>query len=255
MRALRLAVLISGARHPLTQRPQRSDRDARALELALRQDHQEMTVIHAGSASEPFLPLYLGMGVPFIEVVPCPDTHDPFDALLFRLAALQPDIILCGALGSKPSSQGLLPYRLAHHLNLPIAEQIAEIAASDNGIDLIQAEQGGRRRRLRTSRSLIVTVGSAGPPPRLSAFAKRRDGHVVTLTQPVETRAFKQSIDFRPGKRPSSAARLQWTARPEDRLAAVTGAGSRRDTTVKATTPDEAAAFLLDWLAERGLRS
>ncbi|MFD2270786.1 hypothetical protein ACFS07_05885 [Undibacterium arcticum] len=66
--SLKIAVLVSHARHPVSGRPLRSASDAAALELACSLALPErLTVLCAGSASADDLRDYLGLGAASIE--------------------------------------------------------------------------------------------------------------------------------------------------------------------------------------------
>lgn len=109
---MRIAVLLSIGRHPVSGRARRAAADARALELALRLPGAEIHAVHAGDPDEPALRDYLGMGIARLGVVPMPQGHDPIPALIAWLRSLQPDIVLAGLRGENGLDTGLCPTRL-----------------------------------------------------------------------------------------------------------------------------------------------
>ncbi|MGH6960474.1 MAG: electron transfer flavoprotein subunit beta, partial [Dongiaceae bacterium] len=135
-----IAVLVSVGRHPASGRARRADRDARALELALRlSPPAKPHVIHAGDPHEPALQDYLGMGIDSLTVLDLPPEADPIPALIEHLKSLRPQLVLAGAAAEAGECSGLVPYALAQAIDAALAADIADIALAGDRIDLLQA--------------------------------------------------------------------------------------------------------------------
>src|SRR5690348_8859515 len=92
---LRIAVLVSTARHPVSGQPVRSSSDAAAFELGCSlAPPGRLTVLSAGMAGKDSLEDYLGLGVEAIEVLTVAENGDVLPALLARLRGF--DLVLCG---------------------------------------------------------------------------------------------------------------------------------------------------------------
>ena len=98
---MKIAVLVSVGRHPVsgTARYSRNDAAALTLALSLAKTHGAMLdVLHAGDASNPALSEYLALGaraVEVLEIEPTPDSQADAAALL--AARLQGyDLVLTG---------------------------------------------------------------------------------------------------------------------------------------------------------------
>ena len=177
-----IAVLVSVGRHPASGRARRADRDARALELALRlSPAAKPLVIHAGDPREPALRDYLGMGIDTLTVLDLPPAADPIPALIEHLKIVRPQLVLAGTAAEAGESSGVLPYALAAAIDAAIAADIADIALAGDRLDLLQALPRGRRRRLSTALPAVITVGSAAPPARPFAFGPARRGRIEVV--------------------------------------------------------------------------
>jgi len=154
-----IAVLVSIGRHPASGRARRAERDARALELALRlSPAAKPLVLHAGDPGEPALRDYLGMGLDSLTVLRLPPDADPLPALIEYFRNLRPRLLLAGTGAEAGEGSGLLPYAIADALDAVMAADIADIARAGDRLELLQALPRGRRRRLSAALPAVVTV-------------------------------------------------------------------------------------------------
>ncbi|NQY98425.1 MAG: hypothetical protein HRT82_14830 [Henriciella sp.] len=245
----RVTILVAEGRHPVSGRSRRAPLDARAAELALqcteRCPDMDMEVVHAGSPIAPFLEDYLGMGLKKVTVLHTGANEDPIPALQSYLKASDPDLIMCGDHSNDGYASGLVPYLLAEALQRPIVSSIEDIIDLGASIKIRQALERGLRREMVISAPCILTVGFAGPPPRLPAPGKAKAGKVTAREGDWE-----QKSNAVLGRRGPAAAIVKQldaidpNASAEERLAAITSAGSGGGEVLN-STPQEAAELIL----------
>lgn len=235
--------LASLGRHPVSHRPRKADLDGRALELALG-CAPVVTALHAGLAGAPALREYLGAGAKNLVVLDCAADADPLPALAAWLRAERPRLVVAGARAEAGECSGMVPYLLAERLGCGLAANIVAVDLEGDTAHLIQALSGGKRRALEAALPLVITVGRAGPEPRLSA----------------PMRALRGRLDIRPGGPNRPDDRALWStksSRPRPkRLAAPLAAGGGADTgrrEMLGPDPDAAADAILDFLDRDGL--
>lgn len=255
----RVAVLLSIGRHPASGRPRRAPLDARALELALRLPEAEILALHAGDPASPALREYLGMGLPEITALRLPEGADPVPALVARLRAFGPDLILTGAQAEAGEDSGMVPYLLAEALGAAVAPNVVEIAlgAGPASLEALMALPRGRRRKALLPLPAALAVGPAAPAPRQPSFARARRGRVLAEEAPLAGEAaagpdaFLAGAAFQPyRRRAAAAAALRGSAR--ERLKAATESRAGEGRLLVRPAPEEAAAALHDYLTAKG---
>jgi len=130
---MKIAVLVSVGRHPVSGVARYSRNDAAALTLALslaKQHNATLDVLHAGDPSNPALQEYLALGARSVEVLALPDAGDgQADASAPLAARLQGyDLVLTGTRAEGAFDSGMLPYRVANALNIPLVGAAVDVA-------------------------------------------------------------------------------------------------------------------------------
>ncbi len=250
----RILVLLSLGRHPASGRPRRADLDARALEMALAQPEAAVEALHVGEPGEPALRDYLGMGLARLTVLAAPPQSDALLVLQAYLAGRQPpDLILAGTRAEAGECSGLLPYRLAEALGLPLVAGAAAIEQEADRVKVIQARPRGARRRMRLTLPALVTVGPAGDPARQVSFARARRGDIQV--EPVEVSDEESSRDWtwQPARpRPKRMKSIQG-AGAAARLAAASGTANQGGRLLEGLSADQAAEAVYQALLEDDL--
>ncbi|KAA5614201.1 electron transfer flavoprotein subunit beta [Rhodovastum atsumiense] len=176
-------VLLSAGRHPVSGRAAAVAVEAQATRLA-RMLGATVSGLHAG-AEDAALREHLGMGLDRIDVPKVAAEADPLPVLASWLRAEAPALILAGRRGLGGADAGLLPYRLAQALGLPLVADVAALRLLPSG-DLLatQALPRGARRDVRVRLPAVVTVHPAAPAPWPFAYARARRGRCVPLPSP-----------------------------------------------------------------------
>jgi len=246
---MRLTVLLSEGRHPASGRPRLAPDEAgalglaRALAAAAGPPGARVEALHAGSAAaaEP-LGAALGLGAGRLEVLAIGAGDDPLPALVAALAADPPGLVLAGPAAETGAGSGTLPYALAEVLGWPVVEAVTALAAAgDGGIEILRAEAGGRRRRLRLVLPALAIVRSGAAPVGLPALGPMRRGAVAIRAAPAAVANAAAAWELRPARR-----------RPRRLEAAA--AATRPTTGVPGpATAEKAAGLILDYLRSEGL--
>lgn len=198
---MKIAVLVSIGRHPVsgTARYSRNDAAALTMALAIAKEHRAtLDVLHAGDPSNPALQEYLALGAARVEVLNMDGDRggDAIAALAARLKGY--DLMLSGTRAEGAFDSGMLPYRLADALGIALVGSAVDVAVKDGAVEVRQFMPKGLRRRVQASLPALVAVHPmANAAPRY-AYARLREGTIA----PVVTRA------------PADAENLQWTMKP-----------------------------------------
>ncbi|MEM5420726.1 electron transfer flavoprotein subunit beta/FixA family protein [Paraburkholderia ferrariae] len=177
----RIAVLVSVGRHPVSGAPRYSRNDALALDLArtLAERHRaRLDVLHAGDAADPALAEYLALGAHEVEVLACTPSGDAARVLAERVRGY--DLVLTGTRAEGAHDSGMLPYRVAAALGLPIVGGAVDIDVdvTTRAAVVRQFLPKGLRRRVQTALpALIAAHPLANAQPRY-AYARLRAGAV-----------------------------------------------------------------------------
>jgi len=253
---LRIAVLVSPARHPVSGQPVRSACDAAALELGCRLAPPErLTVLSAGMASRESLDDYLGLGAEAIEVLTVADSADVLPALLARLKNF--DLVLCGMRSDGQSASGMLPYLLAEALRVPLVGDVLEAAVRGRTLTVRQFLPKGMRRRLEVSLPAVLAVHARATQARQYAYARAVAGRVSYLAGAVGARsATAPAWRLEPATRRPRPLKAQVAQSGHSRMLGAIGGGdggARGGQVVKQGSAEQKAQVLLDYLREHRL--
>lgn len=250
---MKIAVLLSAGRHPISGRPAPVPVELQAIRLAACLGG-EVTGLHAGPDAAP-LKDALGYGLPRLVHYAIEAGDDPLASLVAALHEGAYDLILAGRSGQGGEDSGLLPYALARALGRPI---IADASALREGpqpgtLNLEQALPRGARRRLIIRLPALVTVHPAAPAPAPFAYAAMRRGGVETrpgIASPRAESALEERA-YRP--RPKMIAKAAAGASAAERLKAATQSASGGGRLLVDPAPEDAAREILAHLREIGV--
>ena len=176
----KIAVLVSGGRHPVSGQARHCRNDSLALQIGL-DLNQSLTsnikILHAGEANNPALQDYLALGAAQINVVPT--TGDIVENLAAQLS--NTDLILTGTRAENGEDSGLLPYLLAAKLNVQIVADALEIKVNHEQLEVLQFLPKGRRRRVLVSLPAVVAVHPSAAIALHFVHARKNLGHINTL--------------------------------------------------------------------------
>ena len=252
---LKIAVLVSPARHPISGQPLRSASDAAAFEVGCSlAPADRLAVLCAGMASREALDDYLGLGAAAIEVLTVAEAQDVLPALLARLRGY--DIILCGVRSDGQSASGMLPYLLAEGLNVPLVSDVLEAELAGNMLTLRQFLPKGMRRRLEVQTPAVLAVHARAPQTRQYAYARARAGRVVYTAPANGSAAQPAAWRFEPATRRPRPLKAQVAQSGHSRMLGAIGggdSGARGGRVVKEGSAEQKAGLLLDSLREHRL--
>lgn len=249
---MRIAVLLSAGRHPVSGKPALPRTEAQAIRMAA--GLGAATGLHVGPDAFP-AEAALGHGLDHAAHIACAAGSDPVGPLAARIASDAPDIVLAGRRGQGGDETGLVPYAVAACLGLPIVpDAVAVRPATDGLVEIDQALPKGALRRLLVRVPVIVTVHPAAPAPLPFAFGKARRGSIERIAAaPSDLAAGAPTTEERPyRKRPKMMRAAGGSA--ADRLKAVTGEATAGGAKVlDHPTPEDAAKEVLAFLRRVGV--
>ncbi len=189
---MKIAVLVSVGRHPVSGTARYSRNDAAALTMALaiaKEQRATLDVLHAGDPSNPALQEYLALGARAGGSARHGGNGDG-DAIAALAARLKGyDLVLTGTRAEGAFDSGMLPYRLADALGIALVGSAVDVAVKDGAC-----------------RSPAVHAeGTAPPRAGVAARARRRasDGEcraALRLRTPAR-RHDRPGRHARPGRR------------------------------------------------------
>ncbi|MEX3941433.1 electron transfer flavoprotein subunit beta/FixA family protein [Paraburkholderia sp. BR10937] len=176
----RIAVLVSVGRHPVSGAPRYSRNDALALDLArtLAERHRaRLDVLHAGDAN-PALAEYLALGAHEVEVLACAPSGDAARVLAERVRGY--DLVLTGTRAEGAHDSGMLPYRVAAALGVPIVGGAVDVDvdSATRAAVVRQFLPKGLRRRVQTALPAVIAVHPLANAQPHYAYARLRAGAV-----------------------------------------------------------------------------
>lgn len=250
---MKIAVLLSAGRHPVSGKPAPVQVELQAIRLAASVG-AEVTGLHAGPDAAPLTDT-LGYGLPRLVHYRLDAGDDPMASLAAALRDGAYDLILAGRAGQGGEDSGLLPYALARALGRPL---VADATALGEGpqpctLNLEQALPRGARRRLVVRLPALVTVHSAAPAPAPFAYAAVRRGSVETrpgIACPRGESALEERT-YRP--RPKMIAKAAAGATAAERLKAATQSANGGGRLLVDPAPEDAAREILAHLREIGV--
>jgi electron transfer flavoprotein beta subunit len=232
-----IIILLSAGRDPRSGHPRPVRTELQAIALAHTLPHATVTGLHAGEPDPAILDAF-AHGLTAITLLRQPPADDPFPALAAELARLAPDLILAGRRGMGGADTGLLPYRLAHARNVPIAADAIAITRAGPHCHITQSLPRAARRQITLTLPAIVTIHDAAPPEPPYIHRICHTGH---LTE-------------RPGIPAPIAPSETRPYRPRPKLITATSPTSA-GTIMTNPPPDEAAIAILDYIARfRGVK-
>ncbi|HEX7937102.1 MAG TPA: electron transfer flavoprotein subunit beta/FixA family protein [Paraburkholderia sp.] len=208
---MKIAVLVSVGRHPVSGVARYSRNDAAALTLALslaRQHDAALDVLHAGDPSNPALQEYLALGARSVEVlalsaVPAASgaQADAATPLAARLRGY--DLVLTGTRAEGAIDSGMLPYRVANALDLPLVGAAVDVTLKDGCAQVRQFMPKGLRRRVEVQLPALIAVHPMANATPTYAYARLREGTIRPSPVAHDTRSAS-----------AGAPELAWTIRP-----------------------------------------
>lgn len=203
---MKIAVLVSVGRHPVsgTARYSRNDAAALTMALSLAKTHgATLEVLHAGDPSNPALKEYLALGARSVEVLDVPATPelqgDAVAPLATRLRGF--DLVLTGTRAEGAFDTGMLPYRVASALDIPLIGAAVDLTLRDGCAEVRQFMPKGLRRRVEVQLPALIAVHPMANVSPSYAYARLREGAIC----PVGTQA---------GGHAANPDDLAWTTRP-----------------------------------------
>ncbi|SIT46400.1 putative electron transfer flavoprotein beta-subunit [Paraburkholderia ribeironis] len=208
---MKIAVLVSVGRHPVsgTARYSRNDAAALTMALSLAKEHgATLDVLHAGDPSNPALKEYLALGARSVEVLEISaEPHMQVDAAPLLAARLRGyDLVLTGTRAEGAFDSGMLPYRVAHALEVPLVGAAVDLSLRDACAQVRQFMPKGVRRRVEVRLPALIAVHPLADAAPTYAYARLREGvvHVVRVA----------AAPAGAGSRTLNPDELAWTSRP-----------------------------------------
>ncbi|CAB3805810.1 electron transfer flavoprotein subunit beta/FixA family protein [Paraburkholderia fynbosensis] len=181
---MKIAVLVSVGRHPVsgTARYSRNDAAALSIALSLAKAHgAKLDVLHAGDPSSPALREYLALGARSVEVLEtaAAQAQARADEATLLAARLQGyDLVLTGTRAEGAFDSGMLPYRVAHALGMPLVGAAVDLSVRDACAQVRQYMPKGLRRRVEVRLPALIAVHPLANATPTYAYARLREGSI-----------------------------------------------------------------------------
>lgn len=249
-----LCVLVSIGRHPVSGQPRRAEADARALALARSLTGPDrIRILHAGDPAADGLADYLGSGIGTLDVLPVPAERDIAPGLAAAIGEHAPDIVLAGMAAERGPGSGLLPYALAHTLDVSLVPGVATIEAGEGDERrVLQALPHGQRRALAVSGPMLATVDRAAAALPAYIYARALRGHIHRLAEP-ERMPVLDGPEPQPARHRPKRLGVVGGGSAAQRLAAAAGAQSGGGQQLAGVDAEQAAARILEYLHQQGV--
>jgi electron transfer flavoprotein beta subunit len=255
---MKIAVLVSVGRHPVSGTARYSRNDAAALTMALalaRTRNATLDVLHAGDPANPALKEYLALGARSVEVLEIPATPDsPADATAPLAARLRGyDLVLTGTRAEGAFDSGMLPYRVANALDMPLVGAAVDLTLRDGCAEVRQFMPKGLRRRVEVRLPALIAVHPLANAAPTYAYARLREGTI----RPVATQAAAHPDERAWTVRAASAKPVRLAAAEKRsghaRMLSATTTESRGGSVVIEGSSVEKAQVILAYLREHQL--
>lgn len=253
--SVKIVSLVSVGAHPTSGRARRAEQDARAVELGLQMVGDDLQVLHAGSAEEPALRAYLGMGLARLHVLEQPAGSDAVPALASYLRGAAAQIVLTGAQAETGEGSGMLPFLLGEQLGWPVVVGLAAIESVEGGVaQVLQALPRGQRRRLKVRLPMLASVDNAAPAPRQSAYGPAQRGELPAHEVEIVDDELLAGDPLQPAKPRPKRLKVIKAKSGADRMKAATAKASGGGGQVlKGVSAQEGAEAVLKLLVEEGV--
>jgi len=244
---MKVAVLVSVGRHPVSGVARYSRNDAAALTIALslvKTHAATLDVLHAGDPSNPALSEYLALGARSVEVLEVASDSDAATPLASRLQGY--DLILTGTRAEGAFDSGMLPYRVAHALQVPLIGAAVDLSVADGCAQVRQFMPKGVRRRVEVRLPALIAVHPLANAAPSYAYARLREGTIRDAGAP----AGNAGRDTDPDERAWTAAEKR---SGHARMLSATTTESRGGSVVIEGSSVEKAQVILAYLREHQL--
>jgi electron transfer flavoprotein beta subunit len=201
---MKIAVLVSVGRHPVSGVARYSRNDAAALSMALslaKAHGATLDVLHAGDPSNPALKDYLALGARSVEVLDMSADSDAATLLVARLRNYE--LVLTGTRAEGAFDSGMLPYSVAQGLDMPLVGAAVDLTLRDGVAQVRQFMPKGVRRRVEVELPALIAVHPLANATPTYAYARLREGTI----RPVAT---AQAVG---NERPNSPDSNAWSVR------------------------------------------
>jgi electron transfer flavoprotein beta subunit len=250
----KIAVLVSIGKHPVSGVARYSRNDAAALEIGRQLSSQHaarLDVLHAGDPGNPALAEYLALGAERVEVLRCNADDDAVGALGARLKGY--DLVLTGTCAEGAFDSGMLPYRLADALTLPLVGTAVDVTVAGGRATVRQFLPKGVRRRVEVALPAVVAVHPLAAVTPRYAYARLRAGSIQP--QPVQTAPDAQAERWTLAPVTRKPVRLAAAEKRSGhaRMLSATTTESRGGSVVIEGTSVEKAQVILGYLREHQL--
>lgn len=247
----KLAVLVAGGRHPITDRLRRAAAESTALSIALCKPPSSCVVVHASHDTPDVLRWYASaadLRAVHLHLEPAADPCAPLASFVRDQGA---QIVLCGVRAESGFSSGMTPYRIAAALQWPVLPAISELSWDADGVTGVQSLPGGRQRQLRCRMPVVVTTVArkAALPFAWARYqhtaVEAHDAVGVADTWRTRTRTKGQV-------RSSSSDSSLFEGAAAERLSRIFDMPVRRQEQLIASDAKTAATSILNFLARKG---
>jgi electron transfer flavoprotein alpha/beta subunit len=247
----KVAVLVAGGRHPITDRFRRAAAESTALGIALRAAPSSCVVVHASDGAPEVLRWYASAAdvrAVHLRIQPAADPCIPL-ANFVRDQGMQ--IVLCGVRAESGFSSGMTPYRIAAALKWPVLPAISELSWDANGVTGLQSLPGGRQRELRCPMPAVVTTVARNVVLPF-AWARYRHAAVEVHDAAGSTDIWSTRTPTKVQSRSPAWQNTLFEGSPTERLSQIFDVQPRRQEQVVSADARTAALSILGFLARKG---